>query len=303
MKRSKYTAVCVAVLAGFALVAEAGRKDEITLLMVPREEEAVRLGMDIHNRYPSLLISYRLGADNRVSLHGWTGSQWVNVTAENFAKGAFFKNGPDSAVVIEKAGAPVPEALIPPADWCSEVSRITTTDIRPLLHLIGQYYDFSYDDWKWSARRYNLEMDAVNPEGLNVAWYHRPMSEHFKSRPKKGSTDLQYWVSVRRPAPPAEPAAAAEAVPVAEEAAGEPDNPLTNDVPEAVVLGPADADASVDEAAPGGDAAAEPQEAPETEPAEAEAPAAGEEEPPAKQPQAAEEAAAQDGTEAGEVGE
>jgi hypothetical protein len=109
-------------------------------------------------------------------------------------------------------------------------------------------------------------MDAVNPEGLNVAWYHRPMSEHFKSRPKKGSTDLQYWVSVRRPAPPAEPAAAAEAVPVAEEAAGEPDNPLTNDVPE-------------------------------------EAPAAGEEEPPAKQPQAAEEAAAQDGTEAGEVGE
>jgi hypothetical protein len=247
MKFRSYISACAAVLLCAAISAEAARKDEITLLLVPREEEAVRLGMDIANRYPSLLISYRIGSGDAVSLHGWTGSEWVNVAPDNFQQGDFFKNGPSSALIVEAAGSAVPKSLIPPPDWCAVVSKIKTTDMRPLLHLVGRYYDFSYDEWKWFARRYSLEMDAINPEGLNVAWYHRPMSEHFKSRPQHGSTDLQYWVSVREPVVPAA-APAAEEAPVDVEMPAT-DNPLTNSVEEAVVLGPADAEASVDEAA------------------------------------------------------
>ena len=131
------------------------------------------MGKDIANRFPSLLVSYKLGANGTVSLHGWTGSEWVNISVADFQKGAFFRTGPDSSLIIEKAGAPVTGALTPPEEWCSAVYKITTTDVRPMLHLAGQYYDFKYKDWQWFAESHDLTVDAINPEGLNVAWYHK----------------------------------------------------------------------------------------------------------------------------------
>ncbi|MCF7864601.1 MAG: hypothetical protein K9L89_07420, partial [Kiritimatiellales bacterium] len=92
--------------------------------------------------------------------------------------------------------------------------------------------------------------------GLNVAWYNKPLSEHFKQSSPVGSSDLQYWFSIRQPvavtSAVAEPAPVMEeSVPVVEEPApvmGEPapvgediGNPLTNAIPPAVVMGAADA--------------------------------------------------------------
>ena len=170
-----------------AVVSHAARKGELTLLMIPREEETLRVGMDIADRFDTLLISYKLGVNNAVSLHGWTGSEWVNITVDNFQKGDFFRRGPDSALIVTKAGTPVPRKMIPPADWCSSASMITTTELRPLLHLTGQYFNFSYKDWKWFAKRYNMEMDAINPDQLNVAWYHRRMGENLKPANQQGN--------------------------------------------------------------------------------------------------------------------
>jgi hypothetical protein len=215
-----------------AVVSQAARKGELTLLMVPREEETLRVGMDIANRFDTLLIGYQLGANNSVSLHGWTGSEWVNITLDNFQKGDFFKKGPDSALVVTKAGTPVPRKMIPPADWCSNASMITTTELRPLLHLTGQYYNFSYKDWNWFAKRFNMEMEAINPDQLNVAWYHRRMSENLKPVGQQGASDLQYLATIRRP----------EAVTASEPAAEEIENPLTNEAPAAVIMGVGDAD-------------------------------------------------------------
>jgi hypothetical protein len=244
MKDKRWILGLAGVLIAFSSVYSfAGRQDEITLLMVPREEESVRLGIDIANKYPTLLISYKVGANQGVSLHGWTGSQWVHITLDAFHGGGFFKQGPNSALVIEKAGSPVPPAVIPPASWCADASKITTTEMRPLLHLMGQYYDFSFKDWEWFAKRYNLEMDTINPEGLNVAWYHRPMSEHVKPNEKQGESDLQYWISIRRPAvitDPQDPSVDGE-TPMESSEVGVQDNPLTNDAPTAVILGVDDA--------------------------------------------------------------
>jgi len=216
-----------------AVVSNAARKDEVTLVMVPREDAAAQqLGLDIAGKYPTLLINYKLGADGSASLHGWTGEKWVNITPADFAAGKFFKNPPDSALLVEKETAPLSGKLIPPEAWCAGVSKITTTQLRPLIHLVGQYYDFGAKDWKWFATRYKMDMDAINPEGLNMAWYNKRMAEHLKSSaPQDASNDLRYWVSIRQPAgvEPLEPGAGEEP-----EVSG---NPLTNAVPSAVVLG------------------------------------------------------------------
>ena len=253
MKNSNFVLrLAIAFIACTVIVSSAARKDEITLVMVPRDDATVQLGMDIANKYPTLLVSYKLGANETVSLHGWTGTQWVNVSLEDFLAGNFFRVGPDSALIVEKAGAEVPGKLLPPPDWCANVAKITTTDMRPLLHLTGQYYDFSFKDWSWFAKRYNLDLDAINPEGLNVSWYHRRMEDHLKSSDLLEASDLQFWVSIRQAVmtEPDVPAATEATVPFAEdEVSGDP---FTNDAPPAVIMGAADApmEQSRDVAAP-----------------------------------------------------
>lgn len=238
MKKRSLMLLAVALTVCSAISTTAARKDEITLVMVPRGEETERLGMDLVDKYGSMLLRYKTGANQAVSLHGWTGTQWVMIRPEAFQQGDFFRKGPGSAVIVEEAGKTVPSKMIPPAQWCPTVSKITTTEMRPLLHLTGRYYDISYKDWKWFAKRYNMSVDDINPEGLNIAWYHRRLAENLTIG-QQDVYDQQYWVSVRRPV---ERTAVA---PVVEERAadtGISGNPLTNEAPEAVIMGAGDAE-------------------------------------------------------------
>jgi hypothetical protein len=223
----------------------ASRTDEVTLVMVPRNDDAVRVGMDIANRYPTLLISYKLLPNNSASLHGWNGKEWVNISLKDFHEGNFFRTGPDSALIVEEEGLPVPELVIPPAGWCTSAYKITTDEVRPMLHLFGQYYNFSYKDWKWFSENYRMSMEAINPENLNVAWYHKSLGENLKSGPV-AADDLQYWVAIRYPVTFTEEVVVETEVVVEEEPAMElPEdpvvNPFENSAPEAVVLGAGDA--------------------------------------------------------------
>lgn len=250
-RRAVLVAFCCASL-GFA-----SRKDEVTLVMVPRDEDTIKVGLDVASRYPVLLISYKVGANGIISLHGWTGSQWVNIPKADFDSGNFFRTGPNSALLVEQADKPFPQGIVPPAAWCEEVYKIATAETRPLIHLVGQYFGFSFKDWEWFAKRYNEELDAINPEGLNVAWYHKRLDDHLRQRKSVGAGDLQYWVALRYPEPPAvlppavpgtnAPAPQAEQPTQGVEPAVDP---FTNAVPEAVVLGAADADAALKPAEP-----------------------------------------------------
>jgi hypothetical protein len=240
----------MAIVVCLAAFSFASRKDEVTLVMVPREDGVVRVGMDIANRFPTLLMSYKTGANGAVSLHGWTGTEWVGVSLDDYQAGAFFRTGPDSALVVEKAGSPVPDSLVPPEAWCNAVYKITTTDLRPMLHLTGQYYDLKYKDWEWFSENYKLSMEAINPEGLNVAWYNKRLNENLKRAGATAGNDLQYWVALRHPVevvveePPAETEGETDPEEQPEmETPEDPEvNPLTNAVPAAVVLGAGNAE-------------------------------------------------------------
>ncbi|MDF7805959.1 hypothetical protein P4E94_00820 [Pontiellaceae bacterium B12219] len=227
---------------------QASRTDEVTLVMVPRNDDAVRVGMDIATRYPTLLISYKLLPNNSASLHGWNGKEWVNITLEDFHEGNFFRTGPDSALIVEEEGISVPELVIPPAGWCTSAYKITTDEVRPMLHLFGQYYDFSYKDWKWFSENYRMSMAAINPENLNVSWYHKRLGDNLKSGPL-AADDLQYWVAIRHPVTITEAVVVETEEVVEEEPVMElPDdpevNPFAQAAPEAVVLGAGDAEES-----------------------------------------------------------
>ncbi len=248
MRISKYTMMACLVLCGL-VSSHASRMDEVTLVMVPREDQVVAVGKDLANRYPTLLISYQIGASGTVSLHGWTGTEWVNVTPEAYKEGAFFHNGPTDAIVVVKEGKTFPEVLVPSDAWCASVHKISTIDTRPLLHLIGQHYNFKYSDWKWFASNYKLSIEDINPEGLNIAWYNKPLGEHLRKKDAViGTSDLEYWSVLRQPMMAVEPVA----VPAVEEIEPATDAEetgseelLTNSIPDAVILGVDDADTDI----------------------------------------------------------
>ncbi len=231
---------------------------DITLLMIPREDAPVRLGMDVGNRYPTLLLSYKVASDGAVSLHGWSGTEWVKVTLEAYEEGSFFPAAPSSALIVEVEGEEVPETLIPSPAWCPAVFKITTSETRPLLHLVGHHYDFKYKDWKWFAENYHVAINDINPEGLNIHWYHQRLGDNLKKKESLGNSDLQYFMVIRSTQlnMDAEPDVLPEETVDTDSSTEEEhadvieENPLTNEVPEAVV-DTGDADESVKaEAAP-----------------------------------------------------
>lgn len=251
MNRMKSSTVVVLLLLGAVFSIHASRKEEVTLVLVPREDGPVRVGMDVAKRYPILLISYKQGANGAVSLNGWTGSEWVNITPEAYSEGDFFHTGPTSALIVGKEQRPLPESIVPSMTWCPSVYAISTLETRPLLHLMGRYFDFKYKDWTWFSSNYHMTLDSINPEGLNVGWYHRSLVENLKKPATVGSSDLQYWMVIRQPGmmeqmePEVEvaPMKSDEPVPNGmEQAEALQVDPLTNAVPDAVVLGAGDAD-------------------------------------------------------------
>jgi hypothetical protein len=198
-----------------------------------------KFNIEVGERYPTLLVSYLVSSTGAISLHGWAGKRWVNISYDDYLTGNFFKKKPSSALIVEKAGSPIPKKLIPPVTWCSDVYKITTTQLRPLVHLMGQYFDFSYKDWSWFSKRSGFSMAAVNPEYLNVSWFRRTRTDHAKSSVSSAKEDGKFWVTVRQIEEPKE-----EEKPPARVATTNTvemlENPFTNDIPPAVVLGAGD---------------------------------------------------------------
>ena len=78
-----------------------GCADGRVLLLFPHNEQSVKVGLDIAERHESLLVTYKLGAQNTVSLRGWTGTEWVYISVPNYQSGDFFREGPEKAIIID----------------------------------------------------------------------------------------------------------------------------------------------------------------------------------------------------------
>ncbi|MAW40745.1 MAG: hypothetical protein CMF27_07495 [Kiritimatiellaceae bacterium] len=194
MKKKHLQWICIV---GFVwLNTQAVRADGRVLLMVPHEEEMIKVGLDLAERHPSLLISYRLGAQNTAALKGWTGTEWVYVSVENFQSGNFFREGPDEAIIIQSY-QPFPEGLIPSESWCDGVYKIHSNELRPVIHLVGQALHFKYDDWKWFEKRYDTPISQLNPTESGIHWYNRRLGDVFKGKRVSGHEDHLLWEIVR----------------------------------------------------------------------------------------------------------
>ncbi|NOU35196.1 MAG: hypothetical protein HOO88_00235 [Kiritimatiellaceae bacterium] len=230
----------VFILSAFSLPAQAGQENTITMLVVPRDVIPIQVGQDISRRYPVLLVSYQLTRGS-LKLHAWNGDDWVAVPVGDYTSGTFFANRPKHAVIVENERVRAPDVLIPNSTWCEGASRLTSTDPRVMLHLLGLHFDFSFSNWDQLAKRYGYSIEQINPTMKNVHWWnYRRNAQLEATAQREFSTDLNKWQDVRTlPPPPVTPAAEAEKLPVIKPAAPKPIESGTTVTPKAPAIVPA----------------------------------------------------------------
>ena len=179
--------LCLALFS--TLVAQASPKNEITMLVVPRNAKAVQIAQDIAQLDPVLLVSYQQ-THNLLKLYAWDGELWIDISVEDYVTGAFFENPPKHTIIIESENTPATDVLIPDGVWCESGNRLTTTDPRTMIHLLGLYFDFPQRHWRKLARIHGLSVADINPSLVNIYWWQYP-----EKRPTLDpEADMAHWL-------------------------------------------------------------------------------------------------------------
>ena len=189
------------LLFALSLNGQANPKKEITMLVVPRDAKTIQIAKNIAEHYPVLIVSYQQ-TPTQPKLYAWNGEGWVDISVEDYVTGAFFGNPPQHAIIIEPENTPAAEVLVPDGTWCKSGNRLTTTDPRTLIHLLGLYFDFPHRHWRALAKTHRLSVADINPGLVNIAWWQYP-----EKRPTLDpEDDMDHWLFLDiTPPPPVEP--------------------------------------------------------------------------------------------------
>jgi hypothetical protein len=178
----------------------------LTMLVVPARYSVIQLGMDIAQHYEAVMVSYQGDASSgKPLIYAWNGQEWVKISLEDYASGAFLQVTPSRAVLVGD------ENLLPPAmasinSWCARVVRVSSLDTASLVNELAKVFGFRSADWQWFAKRYNLTLQDANGEARKTSWYDRPSYEDewtakLKRKGGNGPAAVLAPVSPQEPAP------------------------------------------------------------------------------------------------------
>ena len=201
-----------------------------TLIVAPARYSVMQVAFDLLARTPSVLVSYQSeGSSTEPVMHAWNGSEWVLVTLKDYREGNFLQRVPDQAVLIGDE-ATLPASLVEASGWMANVVRVRDLTTGSLINEFGHILKWRDAEWKWFAKRYNLNLRDESEERRKSSWYDRPgplpdrprVIERIIEGPAKEPTPVPVMESDVTPVAPvdvvpaAEPVSAVEPVPAAE---------------------------------------------------------------------------------------
>jgi hypothetical protein len=201
----KLVLLTVVILSALSLPARAFWNNDITMLVMPREVIPLQIAQDISRRYPVLIVSYQL-TKGELKLFAWNGDSWVAVPVDDYTSGTFFANRPKHAIVVENERFHAPDVLVPSGTWCESANRLSSTDPRVMLHLLGLQFNFPFRHWDQLAKRYGYSIEEINPTLNNVHWWNLRGDVLLEKRAQRNySIDLDNWYVLETlPPPPVE---------------------------------------------------------------------------------------------------
>lgn len=168
-------------LAGQELIA--GAATPSTILVLPARRRMVELANQVARIKDVGLVAYNNNpASTEPLIHVWNGSEWLAISAADYATGNFMSGEPRHLILLGDS-ATLPEVLSANPTWCADVRRITFLDTSALLNELNKTLKFTPRQWKWLARLNGLILTDKNVERRRYGRWGNPGNEKVSAKP------------------------------------------------------------------------------------------------------------------------
>lgn len=170
--------LCIGMeLAGSLVLAKARLNQETTLVIVPARPRMVQLAMDLADMRSVVVLSCR-GNARAVDplLFVWTNGAWQYVSPDDFRERRFVTEWPRQVIMIGETQA-LPALLEDEVAWGADVTRLKTLALADLINGMDPVFHFTDREWKWLAKRYDLNLTDINTPRREFNPYDIPRSK------------------------------------------------------------------------------------------------------------------------------
>lgn len=150
--------------------------DAPMLLVVPARHTMIQFALDMLKLRPMYLMAFDIGTDAKsASMHLWDGEtgEWVSTSVEEYRDGTAFAAAPEKVILAGNVKDLPPGLLDAPA-WARHVRRVGATDIVALVNALNDDMEFTTQEWRWIAARYELKLKNLNEERNRYGRYGKP---------------------------------------------------------------------------------------------------------------------------------
>lgn len=142
----------------------AGAATPSSIMVVPARARMVNLAFQIAALKDVGIVSYGAGLDDKETmLHVWNGQEWIRISNDEYANGAFMTGTTDHVFIF---GTPdsLPAFMKADPAWAKSTQRITALDVATILNDMGPTLKLSPRQWKWLAEKNGLSLTDNNAE-------------------------------------------------------------------------------------------------------------------------------------------
>lgn len=144
---------------------------EYSLIVAPARYSVMQVMFDVINRSSAVLVSYQGEASTaNPALHVWNGSVWNPLGVHDLRELSFLQRTPTRAILVGD-DALLPASVRDSLAWLPEVIYVRELGTAPMLNDLGRIFKWSSREWRWYARRYNLDLEDEAEPARRQSWY------------------------------------------------------------------------------------------------------------------------------------
>ncbi len=189
MKAKRYVVSFLLGIAVTSFQALAGTATPSSILVIPARARMVQFAFQVAAVKDVGIVSYGNGVDTaEILVHVWNGHEWIRISAEEYASGAFMAGTTDDVYLLGPANN-IPPFMNSDPVWGRNIRRIATLDIASILNEIGKTLKLTPRQWKWLAEKNNLTLTDTNSERRRYGRWGRSGIDSSVRRPASAPVD------------------------------------------------------------------------------------------------------------------
>lgn len=161
-----------------------------SIIVMPARKRVVQLAFQMSRCKDIGMVTYNNSPALATPLiHVWTGSEWVQITIDEFVQGTFMTGEPKHVFLLGD-NTIMPAQMMDAPSWCKDTHKITSLDTAALINQIGKVLKFSSRQWTWLAQENGLSVKDENAERRRYGRWGAPGKERDLKPTKLESIEL-----------------------------------------------------------------------------------------------------------------